>query len=152
VCNYNEFCYSLNPKGNIMATTTTLRKTKITVGYLIDSLQNIRAQKRDLAVREKELNAKYDAVELQLLELMDAEGVTKSTGKTATASLTTTRNFSFIKEGGFEAFFAYASKIKRPDLVQRRISVPAVRELWGLKGAVPGLTPFEERKIGLRDL
>ncbi len=136
-----------------MANTIPLRKQKVTVGYLIDSMQNIRAQKRDLAAREKELNAEYDATELQLLALMDAEGVTKSTGKTATASINPSQNFSFIKEGGFEAFFAYAAKLKRPDLVQRRISVPAVRELWAMKkGEVPGLTPFEERKIGLRDL
>lgn len=135
-----------------MATVTALRKQKTTVGSLIDSLQSIRAQKRNLATREKELNTEYEAVETQLIDLMNAEGLVKSTGKTATASLNTTRNFSFIKEGGFEAFFAYASKIKRPDLVQRRLSVPAVRELWDMKGAVPGLTPFEEKKIGLRDL
>lgn len=135
-----------------MATVSALRKPKVTVGSLIDTLQNIRAQKRDLAVREKELTAEYDAIELQLLDMMDAEGVTKSTGKTATASVSKTQNFSFIKEGGFEAFFAYAAKLKRPDLIQRRISVPAVRELWGMKGSVPGLTPFEEKKIGLRDL
>ena len=135
-----------------MATVTALRKPKTTVGSLIDTLQNIRAQKRDLAVREKELTAEYEAVEAQLLALMDSEGVTKSTGKTATASVTMSQNFGFIKDGGFEAFFAYASKIKRPDLVQRRISVPAVRELWGMKGTVPGLTPYEEKKIGLRDL
>lgn len=136
-----------------MATTTALRKqAKPTVGFLIDSLQNIRAQKRDLAEREKALNAEYDAIELQLINMMDAEGLAKSTGKTATASLTTTRNFSFIKEGGFEAFFAYAAKLKRPDLIQRRISVPAVRELWAMKGTVPGLTPYDEKKIGLRDL
>jgi len=135
-----------------MATVSALKKPKITVGSLIDQLHNIRNQKRDLAVREKELNADYEAVETQLMDLMDAEGCIKATGKTASASVTTTRNFSFIKEGGFEAFFAYANKIKRPDPVQRRISVPAVRELWSMKGAVPGLTPFEEKKIGLRDL
>ena len=136
-----------------MATTTALRKqTKPTVGYLIDSLQNIRAQKRELAAREKELTAEYDAVELQLIALMDAEGLAKSTGKTASASLTTSRNFSFIKEGGFETFFAYAAKLKRPDLIQRRLSAPAVRELWAMKGTVPGLTLYEEKKIGLRDL
>ena len=81
-----------------MATATALRKqTKPTVGYLIDSLQNIRAQKRELAVREKELNAEYDAVEKQLMDMMDAEGLAKSTGKTASASINTTQNFNFIK-------------------------------------------------------
>jgi len=136
-----------------MATSTALRKqTKPTVGYLIDSLQNIRAQKRELAVREKALTAEYDLVEKQLMDMMDAEGLAKSTGKTATASITTTQNFNFIKEGGFEAYFAYAAKLKRPDLLQRRLSAPAVRELWAMKGTVPGLTPYEEKKIGLRDL
>ncbi|MBK1683455.1 hypothetical protein [Rhodoferax fermentans] len=135
-----------------MATVSALRKPKVTVGSLIDQLHTIRSQKRELAVREKELTTEYEATEQQLMALMDAEGVTKSTGKTATASLSTVQTFNFIPETGFDAFFAYAAKIKRPDLLQRRISVPAVRELWSMKGAVPGLVPFEEKKIGLRDL
>lgn len=125
---------------------------KVTVGSLIDAMHNIRNQKRELAAKEKVLNAEYEALELKLLETMDQEGLTKSTGRFSTASVNVVKQFNFITEGGFEAFFAYAAKIKRPDLVQRRLSAPAVRELWQLKGTVPGLTPYDKRVIGLTDI
>jgi len=122
---------------------------RITVGSLIDSLQDLRAQKRALAEKEKELNEKYKALELSLIEAMDNEGVTKSTGKAATASISMTRQFT---TDDWDKFMAYVAKLKRFDLVQRRVSAPAVRELWELKGAVPGLTPYDKREISLRDL
>lgn len=132
-----------------MATVTALRKPKITVGALIDSLSDIRTEKRDLAAKEKEINARYEAAQLQLLELMDAEGVTKSTGRNATASISESRQFN-IED--FDAFMPYMAKTKQFHLVQRRLSAPAVRELWDKKGPVPGLTQYTKREIGLRDL
>ncbi len=136
-----------------MATVTALRKPKVTVGSLIDSLSDIRQEKRDLAVKEKEINARYEAVEKQLLELMDAEGLSKSTGRNATASVSETIQFNTSGEGAdWNLFCAYMSKTKQFHLIQRRVSAPALRELWGKKGPVPGLTQYTKREIGLRDL
>ena len=132
-----------------MATKATATKAKVTVGSLIDSLQKVRAEKRELAVKEKALNSEYEALQVQLIELMDKEGVTKSTGKLASASLS--ENTQFTVED-WDGFMAYAAKLKRFDLVQRRVSAPAIRELWEMKGAVPGLTPFVKREVSLRDL
>jgi len=122
---------------------------RITVGSLIDTLHKIRSEKRELAAKEKEINARYEEAQLHLLQLMDAEGVTKSTGKTATASVSESVNFN-IED--WDAFTAYLAKTKQFHLIQRRTSAPAVRELWAMKGAVPGLTQFTKREISLRDL
>jgi hypothetical protein len=122
---------------------------KVTVGSLIDTLHNIRNEKRDLAVKEKEINGRYEAAQLQLMELMDKEGVSKSTGKTATASVNETTQFN-IED--WESFMAFVAKTKQFHLIQRRTAAPAVRELWGMKGVVPGLTQFTKREISLRDL
>jgi len=132
-----------------MTAATIAKKPKVTVGSLIDKLSAIRTAKRDLAAQEKVLNAEYEGLQTQLLELMDSEGLSKSTGRSATASITTSRQYT---PENWDTFVAYAAKIKRFDLVQRRVSAPAVRELWEMKGPVPGLTPYDKREISLRDL
>lgn len=132
-----------------MATVAAMRKPKVTVGSLIDSMQDVRAQKRALAEQEKALTSQYETLQAQLIELMDAEGVSKSTGRLASGSITESMEFN-IED--FDGFMAYVAKSKQPHLVQRRVSAPAIRELWAKKGAVPGLTPYTKRVISLRDL
>lgn len=133
-----------------MATVTALRKPKkLTVGGLIDELSTLRDERRDLAKKDAELKAQYDEKELQLIELMDSEGCTKSTGRVASAGISTTTVFNTTD---WEAFMAYLIKTKQGHLVQRRVSNPAVLELFASKGVVPGLEPFNKRSINLRNL
>jgi len=132
-----------------MATVTAMRKPKVTVGSLIDKMQEIRAKKRALAVTEKELTGEYEALQTQLIELMDAEGVSKSTGKVASASINESTSFN---TQDWDAFTAYVSKTKQFHLLQRRVSDPAMRELLEKKGAIPGMEPYTKRVINLRDL
>ena len=132
-----------------MANVTPLRKPKVTVGSLIDQMQVVRAKKRALAVTEKELTSEYEALQTQLIEMMDAEGVTKSTGRAASASLNESMSFN---TGDWDAFTAYVAKTKQFHLIQRRVSDPAMRELFEKKGAIPGMEPYTKRVINLRDL
>lgn len=126
-----------------------MAKPKVTLGSLIDAMSDIREQRRAIDAQDKLLSKDYSTLELQLLALMDAEGVSTSTGHRATASISVTRQFNTVD---WDAFFTYAAKLKRADLVQRRVSAPAVRELWQLKGTVPGLTPYDKQEISLRNL
>lgn len=128
-----------------------LKKTvkKVTVGSLIDNLSEIREQRRALAKQDDALKKEYDEQELQLIELMDAEGCTKSTGRLASAGISSTTVFNTTD---WEAFMAYLIKSKQGHLVQRRVSAPAVMEVFMAKGKVPGLEPFEKRSINLRNL
>lgn len=132
-----------------MANVTAMRKPKVTVGSIIDQMQDVRAKKRALAVTEKELNGEYEALQTQLIQLMDAEGVTKSTGRAASASINESTSFN---TQDWDALIAYMVKTKQFHLIQRRISDPAVREVFEKKGAVPGMEPYTKRVINLRDL
>lgn len=123
-------------------------KAKPTVGSLIDQLSEIRDKRRDIAAQDKALSGEYQTLEAQLLELMDAEGVTKSTGRKATASVSESQNFNV---GDWDAFMAFVAKKKYFHLVQRRVSTPAVRELWA-KAPVAGLEIYTKREVGLRNL
>ena len=143
-----------------MATVTALRKPKekITVGGLIDQMSTVRERRRVIAKEDKELSSEYETLETQLIELMDAEGCTKSTGRTASAGIGETTAFSFdttIDEAGNDGFFRFMSfvaKKKYFHLVQRRVSSAAVEELFAKQGGVPGVTPFTKRNIRLTNL
>jgi hypothetical protein len=122
-----------------------------TVGSLIDKLHTIRNRKRELEEEIKILSDNYKQVEATLMGRLDAEGVSKSTGKHATASITEVVVCNPID---WEA--AWKLIAKNPQLVQRRISDPAFREMYEQKGAKfmakYGLEPFVKRNLNLRSL
>jgi pyruvate/2-oxoglutarate/acetoin dehydrogenase E1 component len=124
-------------------------KERVTVGSLIDAMHSVREARRSLSEQDKKLSAELINLESQLLNLMDEEGITKSTGKTASASISESTQFNVTD---WDSFVAYMSKKKWFHLIQRRISAPAVREIFEKSGAVPGLEPFTKREIGLRNL
>lgn len=126
-----------------------LKKPKLTIGGLIDQMSALREERRRLDAQSAELQKASDVLETQLIELMDAEGTTKSTGHVASASIDETVEF---KSRDWDSFMAYVAKTKQFHLVQHRVSAPSVRELFESKGKVPGLEPYTKRKISLRNL
>jgi chromosome segregation ATPase len=128
---------------------TTMRKTKPTVGSLIDRLHDLREKKRLLNDELKLLDSEYSETEKELMALMDSEGVTKSTGKKASAGISESIHPDVID---WDAFLAYIHKNKFYHLLQRRPSSTACRELFETKGKIPGVEPFVKRTINLRNL
>ena len=107
-----------------MATVTSLRKPKkVTIGGLIDQMSAVREKRRALAAQDKELEAEISELEKQLIDLMDAEGQTKATGHSASASISENVVFNTTD---WNVFMAYLIKTKQGHLVQRRVSAPAV--------------------------
>ena len=120
-----------------------------TIGSLIDAMSKLRDQRRALAKQDEALKAQYDLTEEQLIEAMDKGDQLKATGHTASASISENIVFNTVD---WNVFMAYLIKTKQAHLVQRRISAPAVLELFTSKGTVPGLEPFKKRGINLRNL
>ena len=119
------------------------------IGPLIDKLDGLREEKRALETKVKLVEAKYKELEEGLLFRMQAEGADKVTGKKATASISSSVSGT-IED--WEAFTKYVAKTKYFHLFQRRLSDPAVRELFETKGKVPGLGTFVKRRLNLRSL
>lgn len=120
-----------------------LTKTK-TLGALIDELCKIRDAKKELSAKEKELNEQQAALEEEIFARMEAEGMDKASGKKATISV----GFDTVPNiVDWDAFCAFVKKKGYFHLVQRRISAPAYRELLELGKPVPGLEPFNKRKL-----
>ena len=59
----------------------------MTLGQLIDRLDDTREKKRKLNEEIKKLDAQYGELEEQIKERLAAEGMDKATGKKATVSL-----------------------------------------------------------------
>ena len=120
-----------------------------TIGVKIDKLHVLREQKRALEEQIKQLSGQMDELENQLIDQMDKEGVTKSTGNAATVSITTSVKPSV---DNWDAFYAYIHRYKYYHLLERRPSVTGCRELLETKGKIPGVVPFTQRKLNIRSV
>lgn len=120
-----------------------------TIGVKIDQLHAVREEKRRLEEEIKALVEKADALELSLIDQMDREGVSKSTGNKATVSIT-----SSVKPSveDWDALYAYIHRNKYYHLLERRPSVTGCRELLETKGKIPGVVPFTQRKLNIRSV
>lgn len=120
-----------------------------TIGVKIDQLHALREQKRALEEQIKQLSGQMDELENQLIDQMDKEGVTKSTGNSATVSISTSVKPSV---DDWDAFYAYIHRYKYYHLLERRPSVTGCRELLETKGKIPGVVPFTQRKLNIRSV
>ena len=120
-----------------------------TVGAKIDALHALREEKRQLEELLKAKAQEIDLVENELIELMDQQNISKSTGTKATVSITTSTKPS-VED--WDAFYAYIHKNKYYHLLERRPSVTGCRELFDHKGAIPGVVPFTQRKLNIRSV
>ena len=120
-----------------------------TVGIKIDALHALREEKRQLEELLKAKAQEIDLAENDLIEQMDQQNITKSTGSKATVSITTSVKPS-VED--WDAFYAYIHKNKYYHLLERRPSVTGCRELFDHKGAIPGVVPFTQRKLNIRSV
>lgn len=134
-----------------MATATTAKAMpkvrQMAVGATIDVLWGYREQKRKLEADVKEIEGKIKEIEDQLMERLGAEGLEKATGTKASVSITSSQTAD-VQD--WDAFYPYIAKNKFWHLLQRRVSDPAVRELWEQGKKVPGVVPFTKKRINLR--
>lgn len=124
-------------------------KRALPLGSMIDSLWQLREDKRKSEAATKLIEKDIEAAETELLERLDKEGMDKATGKLGTISVGEAL-VGTIED--WDAFVAFAAKSKNFQLIQRRISDVAYRELLGMGKPVPGIKPFTKRKLNLRSV
>jgi len=121
----------------------------ISLGSRIDRMHAIRELKRKHEETIKELEKELDVMEFELIEQMDKEGVTRSTGAAASVSITESVRPSVEN---WDDFYRFIHRYKYYHLLDRRPSVNGCRELFETKGKIPGVVPFTKRKINLRSI
>jgi len=146
-----------------MAETATLLKTPtvartsakvkapppLTIGNMIDGVHALREEKRALEAQIKAIEGKYTAMEAQIMERFTEQGIDASRGTVASCSIST----SVVGEStDWDAFTAFVKKKNYFHLIQRRMSDPALRELWEQNVAIPGVEKFIRKKLNVRSL
>lgn len=136
-----------------MATGVSIAKrvaqklTPISIGPAIDQLNALREKKRKLESEVSEIEAEYKDLEELLMQKLESEGSRTGAGKTATVSI----SHSVVGNvTDWEKFNAYVKKTGFFHLFQRRISEPAVRELFDQGKKIPGCEPFTKKRLNLR--
>jgi hypothetical protein len=131
-----------------MATTAT-RKSKPSLGAQIDKMWDIREKKRTLEASIKDLDGQLATIEAELMEDMEANGVDKMTGKHAGVSITSS---TVAHVTDWDEMWKFILKTKNTQLLQRRVSDPAYRELLEMGKKVPGAEAFTKKRLNLRSL
>ncbi len=98
----------------------------------------------------QQAESEYEAIADRIMTKMDEEGMDKLTNKEVglTAAINESEVFSFED---FEKFTQFMLRHKHPELLQRRLSAPAVRALIDQRGgtAIPGLGTYTKRKLSI---
>lgn len=120
---------------------------KLTIGQLTDKMHEVREAKRVLEEQVKIVEEEYRALELQLIEAADEQGMTKGDGKAANFTI----NESTVPQvTNWDEFYKFIQKNKYWHLLERRPSVTGCRELFETKGVIPGVEKFTKRRVNLR--
>ena len=129
------------------STKPTTAKPVAANGAAVDQLIKLREKKRDLEASVKSLEGQIEDMQSQLLEQMEASGTDKLSGKLGTASISTS---VVANVEDWDALYPYIAKNKLWHLLQRRVSDPAYRELLDAGKKVPGVQPFNKKRLNLR--
>lgn len=123
----------------------------VTVGSSIDKLWQLREEKRAADAIVAKIEEAIKAQEEVVFESLDAQGLKKGDGAKASVSIGESVIASVTD---WDALWTYIAKTKNFQLVQKRVSDLAWRELMGLsKGkGVPGTESFTKKKLTLRSL
>lgn len=118
------------------------------LGTEIDALWQLREDKRAADAIVKAIEKDIEAKEEALLARLDKEGLDQAKGKQGSLSIGESLNGTIEDMG---ALVQWMAKTENYQLVQKRVSDPAYRELLGM-GPVPGVKPFTKRKLNLRSI
>lgn len=125
---------------------TTNQQPQI-MGSMLDEFYDLRERKRAIEAELQETKEQMEALENQILLIMDSQGVTATRGTRASVSI------SEVEVPTIEDWDAVVDYIKRNDamhLLERRVSNAGWRELHESGETIPGTVPFKRRKLSLR--
>ena len=117
------------------------------ISDLIDKLGLLRVDKKRAEYEVKEINKSIEALERQLMDVMDDQGITESKNGTGKVSLTESV-YPHVEQ--WDQFHAWILENGYLHFLERRPAVLAYREALDMGKPVPGVLPFTKRKITFR--
>ena len=126
---------------------TTVAAPPQSLGSLIDEYYDLRERQREISQEEKELKEEMVALEVRIINLLDADEVTLSRGRRASAGIAESE-VPVVED--WDVYSAYILENQALHLLERRPSVSAWRELKDSGEHVPGTRPFIKRSLSVR--
>jgi len=114
---------------------------------IIAQMSANRDEKRRIKEREKELNDKWRALEMELLTRLDEQGMLKASTTIGTASIVETVVPQVVD---WDAVFEHIKETGDFYLLQKRPAAAAFRELHSSGQVIPGMEAYTKRSISLR--
>jgi len=117
------------------------------ISDLIDKLGLLRVDKKRAEYEVKEINKSIEALERQLMDVMDDQGITESKNSTGKVALTESV-YPHVEQ--WDQFHTWILENGYLHFLERRPAVLAYREALDMGKPVPGVLPFTKRKITFR--
>lgn len=118
------------------------------IGGIIDRMQLLRTERRELSARDKELKEEFDELEKRLIDTLDEQESLQGKSKTATATITESVVPNITD---WDAFLKYVREFDAMHLLQRRVNSAGWNEITELDGEPPpGTEPFKKRTVSLK--
>ncbi len=118
----------------------------MSIGNMIDSLYDLRQQRLNLQKQVDALKEQETALREAILFELDMNGLAKASGSHATAGVTLAIQPS-VED--WDAVYGFIKQHERFDLLQKRLSTTAWRELVDEGVHVPGTFVTEVRDVSL---
>jgi hypothetical protein len=115
-------------------------------GLVVDQLYALRARRLEAQAQVDEMKAEEQAVKNWLIDSLPKSELTKLSGKLATAALVSSSQANVID---WHKLHAYVEKHGAFELLQRRVSIEAVREVWDEGKDLPGVERYTKLDISL---
>ena len=116
----------------------------MTLGSRIDALHKMKVHQKTLKKELTDLKSQIREIEDLIMEDLDKQDITKSSGSSATVSISHATKPSV---DDWDAFYAYIHRKKYYHLLDRRPSTLGCRELFETKGKIPGVKPVVVRGL-----
>ncbi len=116
------------------------------VGIIIDELYALRTQRLALSKEVDELKAQEAVLRKTIIDRLQVNGLDSGRGNDATASITKDVQ---VNISDWAMFNNYVIKTNSLDLLQKRVSMTALKARWEDGVEVPGLTKIELPDLSL---
>lgn len=119
---------------------------KESVGALIDELYVLRAERLELSKRVDVLKTQEAQLRAKIIAQLRNVKLESGSGQMATGSITTSKEARVLD---WNEFWQWAVEHNARDVVQKRVSITAIRERWEAGIEVAGLEAVEVADLSL---
>lgn len=116
------------------------------VGALIDELYVLRTDRLELSKKVDALKTQEAQLRAKIIAQLRDVDLASGSGRIATGSITTSKEARMLD---WNEFWQWAVEHDARDVIQKRVSITAIRERWEAGVEVPGLEAVEVADLSL---